>query len=157
MLKQILAVSFLFFAIAPSVGATSFDPQPNDPPVRTGGSGTRHVAQSETKECYEDSRVQVCHYFRDNKLIYTTIYNKATGELKVIQATQAQLSEGTTVTDPKQCPPGTTVILPNSDGTFTCFSGTKLIASSEPAPGCVIVGWKPGKDGNPVPIISCGE
>ncbi len=58
--------------IALTMLLSSFNPEPNDPPKSSGGSGTR-------------------------------------------------LEKVATVNNPKDCPPGTAVVLPNEDGTFQCF------------------------------------
>lgn len=43
-------------------------------------------------------------------------------KLPTIDSRQSLQASPTIVSDPKQCPKGTNVILPNDNGTFSCFS-----------------------------------
>lgn len=69
-------------------------------------------------------------------------------------AVKKPATEGTIAPSPSDCPPGTNAIVANDDGTVTCFTLPEKQAF-QPAPGCRIIGYRPGADRKPVPIVDC--
>lgn len=138
MLRQILIGSLLFATVSsPAIASVS-------PTI---------VAQAESRKCTEDDRFIVCHAYRDGRLVYVSYYDKKTGEVKI---TWVSARSETIVDTGEDCPPGTDAVLDDDKG-VKCIDNDAKLQAFTPAPGCEVTGQQPGKDGNPTPIVTCGE